>query len=181
MAEIVKSTRRAKRPNTLKLTEEQDRQIFDMAILKIPFREIAAKLNIPLSTCHASYRRQLQATPIDTIAEMRMSQMHQLGTLYRRILLITQDPSEPTETKIKAIDSALRILDREARMWGLDAPQKRAITLATIDPDILAKQLIELTEELSHQGVKILPAQIIVDEVKTEDGASGASEVTTDV
>ncbi|MGX1483423.1 hypothetical protein RKD45_002499 [Streptomyces griseus] len=112
---------------------------------------------------HHAVQRALEATVKEAAAEVRAIELDRLDTLYRaalavlerqhvtvsngRVVSLNEEPILDDGPVLAAIDRLLKIQERRARLLGLDAPTKAAIS---ITPDRLAA-IEAMAEELGEQ------------------------------
>jgi transcriptional regulator len=113
-----------------------------LRILGLSYRRIAAELNVS----EAQSFRDVQSE-LDRLAKQAQENAEQLRTLELRRLDEMQAaiapqlfPAKGNNANLGAIDRALRIMERRARLLGLDAPEKKEMSGADGSP-LLVKLL----------------------------------------
>lgn len=134
---------------------ERDAQAARLRGRGLTLRQIADALGYAgPSGVHKAIARALAAVPVEAVDELRRMQFEQLeylysvamGVLHAEHHLYTQagalvrdpdgDPVPDHMPVLKAIDRALRIHERVARLMGLDMPIRHELDLAAIDAEI---------------------------------------------
>jgi hypothetical protein len=106
------------------------------------------------SGAYKAVQRALAAVPVEAAEELRRLQLEQLNHLGRRAFevlerehplispsgrIVVHDGHPLTDCRpvLRAIDALLRIMEREARLMGLDAPTRfEGFSLPTLDAEI---------------------------------------------
>lgn len=86
------------------------------------YRQIADALDVDVATAHRTVIRALSAERHDAVDDMRRVEADRLDRLQRAVWL------DATNGSPAAIDRVLKIMERRARLFGLDAPQRVAVT-----------------------------------------------------
>lgn len=93
-----------------------------------------------------AYRRAIQRAMLDAGAdEARQTELDRLDRLQRGVW------AQAVNGDVGAINSVLRIMDRRARLLGLDAPIKQEITVEQIDPTSIDAEVQRLAAMLAEQ------------------------------
>ena len=116
-------------------TEEQ--ALIDTEALKLrsrgyTYQQIADHMGCSKPTAYARVQRALAAIPAEAAEEYRRLENDRLDTLQAIAM-----HEAITKKSMQAIDRVLHIMDRRAKLLGLDAPTKtEVITLDAIDAEI---------------------------------------------
>lgn len=116
-------------------TEEQ--ALIDTEALKLrsrgyTYQQIADHMACSKPTAYARVQRALAAIPAEAAEEYRRLENDRLDTLQAIAM-----HEVVTKKSMQAIDRVLHIMDRRAKLLGLDAPTKtEVITLDAIDAEI---------------------------------------------
>lgn len=98
---------------------ERQREVLKLRTQGLTFQEIADRLGYKGRTgVYDAFRKALQATIQEPADEARRVEVERLDKLIAAIW------SEAMAGKLFAIDRVLMIMDRRAKLLGLDAPQK---------------------------------------------------------
>lgn len=98
--------------------------------------EIAEVNGCAISTVHADIQRCLSDIPRQEADELRAQEVTRLDKLQRACWTPAMDGD------LAAIGRALRIIDRRAKMLGLDAPQQVEVTGVDVDLDATVERLL---------------------------------------
>lgn len=164
---------------------ERDLRILKMRQAGISIQEISRRFGITVSACNAAIKRQLQKLNHEALLaypEVLRMELERLDTLQQSVWPLTQhrkitlpDGTEATaEPDLKAIQQVLAIMDRRAKLLGMEqtninvtmepseAPQRAALAGATpieasgVSPEDEARELLAL---MGAAGV--LPADVV--------------------
>ena len=120
-------------------TEEQ--AILDTEALKLrsnglTYQKVADSLGVSKSTAHERVQRALAAIPKEAVEEYRKLETERLDTMLERVMeKVTHDDGK--SGFLFAVDRALAIMDRRAKLLGLDSPTKHeVITLGAVEAEI---------------------------------------------
>jgi len=96
------------------------------------YQQIADNMGCSKPTAYARVQRALAAIPAEAAEEYRRLENDRLDTLQAIAM-----HEAMTKKSMQAIDRVLHIMDRRAKLLGLDAPTKtEVITLDAIDAEI---------------------------------------------
>jgi len=116
-------------------TEEQvqiDTEALRMRSRGYTYQQIADNMGCSKPTAYARVQRALAAIPAEAAEEYRRLENDRLDTLQAIAM-----HEAMTKKSMQAIDRVLHIMDRRAKLLGLDAPTKtEVITLDAIDAEI---------------------------------------------
>lgn len=102
---------------------EKGEEYFRLRVQGWTYREIAEKHGLSIPTVFEAIKRQIQARN-DAISEMvpvvRQEMTERLDAAVKRALELMA--SEDGELALKAIDRLVRVEERRAKLYGLDAP-----------------------------------------------------------
>lgn len=164
---------------------ERDMRILKMRQAGISTQEIARRFGITVSACNSAIQRQLQKLNREALLaypEVLRMELERLDTLQQSVWPLTQhrkitlaDGTEATaEPDLKAIQQVLAIMDRRAKLLGMEqtninvtmeqteAPQRATLAGATpaavsgVTPEAEARELLAL---MGAAGV--LPAETV--------------------
>jgi hypothetical protein len=167
---------------------ERDAEAARLRSRGLSLRQVADALGYSNeSGAYKAVQRALAAVPVEAVEELRRLQLEQLNYLGRRAFEVLEaehplispsgravvhngQPLTDWRPTLRAIDSLLRIMEREAKLMGLDAPQRHPhFTLSTLDLEI-ARLLNQLGEP--PDGVQW---RAIADDTAGQDGSEGPS------
>jgi predicted DNA-binding protein (UPF0251 family) len=133
-------------------TEEQahiDTDALKLRSLGYTYQRIADHMGCSKQTAHARVQRALAAIPAEAVDEFRRLEMERLDL----VLNVAMDKAMSADKgALFAVDRVIAIMDRRAKLMGLDAPQKHEVlTLDTVTAEIqrLEAQLGETNDATS--------------------------------
>ena len=130
-------------------TWDRERQVIELRRAGLTFDVIAQQVGYSnASGAHHAYRRALQRTLNEAgVDEMRQTELDRLDRLQRFAW------TAAAQGDLKAIDAVLRIMQRRARLLGLDAPARvqQEVTVWTGDSD-LDREIQQLIAQLDGAG-----------------------------
>lgn len=129
------------RINTVK-RNEQMRKVYEMRLAGKTHKEIADEMCIATGTVHGWIKKELERSAPEAREEVRQLEVERLDFMYTKLHPRIEKGDE------KAINSALRIMDRRAKLLGLDMPAQIEVT-ATTDTDKAIQDLIGEMEALN--------------------------------
>jgi len=152
--------------NVVKLdhdTFEREIKVWQYRVAGATFQQIADKLDYANeSGARAAFKRYVNRTKDETLA-------NEIRDLHKERLEVALLAIWPAVERgdLEAIKVMLKILERDAKMFGIDTPVKTEVEVTTYDGIYLR----ESTERLIDQIREIEEAQIIVGEGISETGA----------
>lgn len=106
---------------------------------RLTFEEIAKRVGYASAgACRNAIQRELQRCAVQEVDEMRAEEGRALDLLQAAVwpLAVPDDADDPNASKKKvnffAIDRVLAIMERRARLYGLDAQKDASIALAQV-------------------------------------------------
>jgi hypothetical protein len=125
------------------------------------YQQIADAMDCSKPTAYARVQRALAAIPAEAVEEYRRLEGDRLDTLLNIAMYEAQ-----TRKSLYAIDRVLSIMERRAKLMGLDAPTKTEV----INYDHITAEIMRLERELGVQNADDTGRA-------EEEAASGAQEV----
>ena len=142
-------------------TAERDAETARLRGRGLSFAEIGKRLGMSRQGATAAHKRALREVVREAAEDVRAVELDRLDTLYRTALgvmakshwtvqngRIVRDadgrPLEDSGPRLGAIDRALKVQERRARLLGLDAPTKNDVRVT----DILNSRIEQLAAEL---------------------------------
>jgi len=115
---------------------EKDREALELRNLGWTYQRIADHLSVSVSTAFDRVKRAVRNIPAEAVDEHRRIEGERMDNL-----LSTYMP-QALAGDVKSADFVLKVLDRRAKLLGLDAPTKtEVITLDAIDAEIRRLEL----------------------------------------
>jgi len=153
-------------PNVIKLnheTFEREIKVWQYRVAGATFDQIAKKLDYAdESGARAAFKRYVNRTKDEVLA-------NEIRELHKQRLDVALLAIWPAVERgdLDAIKVMLKILERDAKMFGIDTPVKTELEVTTYDGIYLR----ESTERLIQRVLEIEEAEIIVGEGISETGA----------
>jgi len=146
--------------------ELRDEEALRLHEVGLSYRQIAAQMGYSSSSrVHDAIHRARNREPQDTLYERKLDQQAQLDLCERRLFEILEREPPPGadsatigmvhDAWIKAGVALVRVLERSARLWGLDAPRKAVVKVPYITPEALAAYRKQLDAELLEMGIDV--------------------------
>ena len=126
----------------------------------LTFREIGKKMGHDPSYCRSLVIKALREATYESADIMRTQEGIRLDTLQRAFLLDAMNPEVDIVTRSKAASVLLRIMDRRAKLFGLDAPIE-----VKVDVSLTKRMNLALTD-LENL---VIPGDIIDEQPGTPD------------
>lgn len=126
-------------------TEEQatlDTEALRLRSRGMTYQKIADSLGVTKATAYNRVQRALIAIPSEAVDEYRKIETERLDTMLERVMeKVTYDDGK--SGFLFAVDRALAIMDRRAKLLGLDKPIKHeVITMDYIQSEIMRLEAI---------------------------------------
>lgn len=112
------------------------RKALTLRLQGLTFREVAEQVGVSVATAHKYVTRALADIPkgeADTLRALECERLDALQAAYWDAALAGN---------LDAADRVLRIIDRRARLLGLDAPQRMEMNTGDVDLDATVSKLI---------------------------------------
>jgi len=153
-------------PNVIKInheTFEREIKVWQYRVAGATFDQIAKKLDYAdESGARAAFKRYVNRTKDETLA----NEIRELHKERLEVALLAIWPAVE-RGDLDAIKVMLKILERDAKMFGIDTPVKTELEVTTYDGIYLR----ESTERLIQRVLEIEEAEILVGEGISETGA----------
>jgi hypothetical protein len=120
--------------NNLELIEKE-RTIIELRTEGYVWREIAVIVSMSTAGAHRAYKRAMTRVIVPTIEEHRELEMDRLDTLQRTYW------QPAVNGNLRAADFVLRVIDKRAKLLGLDAPLKVQAEVVTYDGTDLDREV----------------------------------------
>ena len=130
-------------------TAERERRAVEMRTAGATYREIGEELGVNPSSAFRMVRRALDRVPAEAVGDLRSLQLVRLEELWRKLAGILEEAADNPERQFRTIDTMLKVLVREARLMGLDAPPKRVVEVVT--DELLQKLIAEERRAIAAQ------------------------------
>lgn len=150
-------------------TEEQaltDTEALRYRSKGMTYQKIADVMGVTKAAAYNRVQRALRAIPAEAVEEYRKLETERLDTLLE---LAMRKAESEDKGFLFAIDRILAIMDRRARLLGLDAPVKTQTEVVTYSGDTIEAEVAKLRRILSEHGSEPVPV----------DGSAGPTGATT--
>jgi hypothetical protein len=134
---------------------DRDSEALDLKRSGLNYRQIAERLDCSPSTAYEAVQRALASVrqePADALRRLEAERLDRLTAILEKVItrrlgivdaLSHFPPDEEDdageasdELLLKTVDRYLRVQERRAKLFGLDAPARHEITLDTIESEI---------------------------------------------
>jgi len=139
---------------------QEENEALDMKLRGMTDRAIAAQLGVTHTTVQNRIRAALLRTNAYRADEYRTFMETQLDEMYESLR------DKIIEGDTKAIDSALRILDRKAKLYGADAPAQLEVTMES-EADKEIKALMNIMKNDAQVARELLSTENPSDDTLT--------------
>ena len=145
-------------------TVDRERRAVEMRTRGMTYREIGEALGVNPASAHRMVSRALARVPAEAVNDLRALNLLRLEELWRRLGGILEDAADDPDRQLRTIDRMMAVMERTARLMGLDAPPKRVVAVVTD----------ELLEELIEEEQRAIEAQrdlltLLADDEPSED------------
>lgn len=119
---------------------ERKRNALELRLAGASYRDIAQALEVSPATALQDCKEALADIPAQQADEMRTVELSRLDRLQRAVW------PRAVKGDLQAVDRAIKIIDRRAKLFGLDAPQQVQITANDIDLDAAVDKMLRVAE-----------------------------------
>lgn len=151
------------------LRDDRDDEALRLIRAKLTYRQVATELRFdnPGDVFSAVKRARAREHP-HSVLERKLDSTETIDLALRRMIAVLTTPLPPPGTEgadgvphgwevqerwIKAAVSVVRLEERRARLWGLDAPGRKVIEHHVVTDEALAAEQAQLRDELVSMGV----------------------------
>ncbi len=145
-------------------TVERERRAVEMRARGATYREITQELGVDTASAHRMVSRALARVPAEAVKDLRALELLRLEELWRLLARIIQSAVDKPELQLRTIDRMMAVMERTARLMGLDAPPKRVVEVVT---DEVLERLID-EEQRAIQAQRDL-LTLLADNEPSED------------
>lgn len=134
-------------------TDEQaeiDAQTLRFRSLGWTYRQVAEQMGCDTSTAQRRCLRALASIPAEAVHEYRALELERLDALLTVAMEKALDPNN--KSALFAMDRALAIADRRAKLLGLDAPIRSQVETVTYDGNSIETEVAKLRHILEAHG-----------------------------
>lgn len=137
-------------------TEEQaeiDTEALKLRSLGWTYQKIATQMGCSIQAASDRYHRALAAVPSDAVHEHRKLMGEQIDAL----LEVSFEQALTGKRSLFAIDRCIMLMDRKAKLYGLDEPSKQQIEVVNYDAGSIEARVAELRSALGQLGRESIP------------------------
>ncbi len=129
---------------------ERRKRALDLRLAGATLAEIAEAHGVSITTAHKDIRRCLSDIPKASADELRKQEIARLDKLQNACW------QDAIHGDLSAIDRALKVIDRRAKMLGLDAPQQVEVTGVDVDLDATVARIMAVADAVSKHGDEVV-------------------------
>lgn len=150
---------------------ERKRNALELRLAGASYRDIAQALEVSPATALQDCKEALADIPAQQADEMRTVELSRLDRLQRAVW------PRAIKGDLQAVDRAIKIIDRRAKLFGLDAPQQVQITANDIDLDAAVDKMLRVAEMALEKEKSNHLVDDGQDDFDLEDMTLGAEDV----
>lgn len=150
---------------------ERKRNALELRLAGASYRDIAQALEVSPATALQDCKEALADIPAQQADEMRTVELSRLDRLQRAVW------PRAIKGDLQAVDRAIKIIDRRAKLFGLDAPQQVQITANDIDLDAAVDKMLRVAEMALEKEKSNHLVDDGQDDFDLEDMSLGAEDV----
>lgn len=150
---------------------ERKRNALELRLAGASYRDIAQALGISPATAMQDCKEALADIPMQQADEMRTVELSRLDRLQRAVW------PKAVKGDLQAVDRAIKIIDRRAKLFGLDAPQQVQITANDIDLDAAVDKMLRVAEMALEKEKSNHSVDDGQDDFDLEDMSLGSEDV----
>jgi hypothetical protein len=140
---------------------EREVLIIDLHAQHLPWREIARRVGLSHERCRQIFQAARDRIPGERLSDLRTDH-HELA--YRAIhdlLQIAENPQVSPRTRAEAWNSIRGWSESDRKLFGVDAPTRREITV--ISDDAVSNAIQELNREIAALDAQASAAGVTID------------------
>lgn len=150
---------------------ERKKNALELRLAGASYRDIAQALEVSPATALQDCKEALADIPAQQADEMRTVELSRLDRLQRAVW------PRAIKGDLQAVDRAIKIIDRRAKLFGLDAPQQVQITANDIDLDAAVDKMLRVAEMALEKEKSNHLVDDGQDDFDLEDMSLGAEDV----
>lgn len=124
---------------------ERKKNAVELRLAGASYRDIGNALGCSTVTAMNDCKEALAEIPMQQADEMRTVELSRLDRLQRAVW------GKAIKGDLQAVDRAIKIIDRRAKLLGLDAPQQVQITANDVDLDATVDKMLRVAEMALQQ------------------------------
>ena len=142
----MRKKRNSRSPKQQLTLAERTKQELQLLLAGASYREIAEAVGVAPSTVHDDVQRALRDIPRREADELRQVEVERLDRLQRAVW------ADAVKGDLPSVDRAVRIIDRRAKMLGLDAPQQVEVSGQDVDLDATVAKILAAARLVHEEG-----------------------------
>lgn len=115
---------------------ERTKKALQLRLAGAAYRDIAKVVGVSHGTVHDDVQRALRDIPKREADDLRAVEVERLDALQKAVW------DDAMDGDLQAVDRAVRIIDRRAKMLGLDAPQQVEVSGQDVDLDATVAKIL---------------------------------------
>lgn len=108
---------------------EREAQVIELKAARVPERKIAEQLGISQQRVSQIFTKAIDRIPVKRLDHYREEERQLADAAVESLLGIIADPTTTTTNKIKSWEAVVKVMERKARLLGLDSATKREIEI----------------------------------------------------
>lgn len=126
---------------------DRERKVLEMRLSGITFEVIAKNVGFASAgACYHAYKRALIRTLQEPADAVREAEIARLDRLMQGVWV------SALRGEVRSVEAVLRIMDRRAKLLGLDAPTKAQMEVTTYDRDSIDAEVAKLAAILDGRS-----------------------------
>jgi ADP-ribosylglycohydrolase len=118
---------------------EKERKVLEMRLAGVTFEVIARSVGYSSAgSCYNAYKRALIRTLQEPAEAVREAEVARLDRLMQGVW------TAALRGEVRSVEAVLRIMDRRAKLMGLDAPTKQQVEVTHYDPTSIDAEVAKL-------------------------------------
>ncbi len=128
-------------------TAQRDAEAARLRSKGMSYRDIATEMSCNVASAHRAVQRALARIPLDAVEDLRQIEGERLENLWLVACEIALNGSN-SDRQLRAVDRCLAIMERKARLFGLDAPTRNVVSVIT--EDVIDTEIARLEAEIAQ-------------------------------
>lgn len=128
-------------------TAQRDAEAARLRSKGMSYRDIANEMNCNVASSHRAVQRALARIPLEAVGDLRKIEGERLENLWLVASEIALNGSN-ADRQLRAVDRCLTIMERKAKLFGLDAPTKNVVSVIT--EDVIDAEIARLETEIAQ-------------------------------
>lgn len=143
---------------------KREARIFELRAQRVSFSKIGEELGITRQRVEQIFQAARDRIPAARLADMRAEEAELADEGIADLLKIARDASVSPRTRVEAWQAIRAFSESKRKLFGVDAPQRKEITVLT--DDVIDSAIKKLTEEMEALDAQ---AELAVERLASED------------